>query len=92
MNGAIAAANEGVGFEGGVRWLERTPEPVKVCLQDVIPGRDDEGRVAGSEGPQPVVRNLSEEAIRIYHDKLTIVDLRSETDRVIPVCGTHRAK
>ncbi|MAG37155.1 MAG: hypothetical protein CL878_13055, partial [Dehalococcoidia bacterium] len=41
-------------------------------------GRDDEGRVLGSESPQPIVRSLSDDAIRIYREKLTIVDLRGE--------------
>ena len=44
-------------------------------------GRDSEGRVVGSEGPQPLVRTLSDEAVRIYQEKLTILDLRGEEDR-----------
>ena len=41
-------------------------------------GRDDQGKVIGSESPQPIVRSLSEEAVSIYREKLTIVDLRDQ--------------
>ena len=39
-------------------------------------GRDGDGRVIEAESPLPIVRSLSEEAVRIYQEKLTIVDLR----------------
>ena len=39
-------------------------------------GRDDKGRVIGAEPPLPIVRSLSEEAVRIYQEKVAIVDLR----------------
>jgi tetrahydromethanopterin S-methyltransferase subunit A len=41
-------------------------------------GRDAEGRVVGSEGPLPMVRSLADVAVRIYREKLTVVDLRGE--------------
>jgi len=44
-------------------------------------GRDDEGCVIGAESPQPIVRSLSEEAVSIYREKMTIIDLRDEEAR-----------
>ena len=44
-------------------------------------GRDDQGRVIGSQSPQPIVRSLSEEAIGIYRRKMTVIDLRGEEGR-----------
>ena len=41
-------------------------------------GRDDEGKVVGADSPLPSVRSLSNEAVRIYQEKVTIVDLRDE--------------
>jgi tetrahydromethanopterin S-methyltransferase subunit A len=46
-------------------------------------GRDGEGRVVGSEGPIPIVRSLSDKAVRIYREKMTVVDLRGEQDKAV---------
>lgn len=41
-------------------------------------GRDADGRVIGSESPQPLVRSLSDEAVEIYRRKGVVVDARGE--------------
>ena len=43
-------------------------------------GLDDDGRVTGSEGPLPLLKNFPAEAQAIFRDKLTIVDLIDESD------------
>ena len=43
-------------------------------------GVDADGRVAGSPSPIPFVRSLSPEAVRLYQQKLELVDLRGEGD------------
>ncbi len=46
-------------------------------------GLDDDGRVAGSEGPLPLLRNFPAEAQAIFREKLTIVDLIDEGDSAV---------
>ena len=43
-------------------------------------GVDAAGRVAGSPSPIPFVRSLSLEAVRLYQQKLELIDLRGESD------------
>ncbi len=43
-------------------------------------GLDGDGRVIGSEGPVPLVKNLPSEALAIFREKLTVVNLIDETD------------
>lgn len=43
-------------------------------------GLDDDGRVVGSQGPLPLLRNFPAEAQAIFREKLTIVDLINESD------------
>ena len=43
-------------------------------------GLDGDGRVIGSEGPVPLIKNLPAQAQAIFREKLTIVNLIDETD------------
>ena len=43
-------------------------------------GLDDDGRVIGSEGPLPLLRNFPAEAQALFREKVTIVDLIGESD------------
>ena len=46
-------------------------------------GLDGDGRVVGSEGPQPLLKNFPAEAQGIFREKLTIVDLIEEGDSAV---------
>ncbi|MCH8199922.1 MAG: DUF4346 domain-containing protein [Chloroflexi bacterium] len=46
-------------------------------------GLDGDGRVVGSEGPQPLLKNFPAEAQAIFREKLTIVDLIEEGDSTV---------
>ncbi len=54
-------------------------------------GRDGAGRVVGSEGPIPIVRSLSDKAVHIYREKLTVVDLRGEQDKAVILASARAA-
>lgn len=41
-------------------------------------GTDGDGRVIGATSPMPLVRSLAPDAVRIFQQKLTLVDLRGE--------------
>lgn len=43
-------------------------------------GLDADGRVVGSEGPLPILKNFPAEAQTLFREKLAIVDLIDETD------------
>ncbi len=43
-------------------------------------GLDGDGRVIGSDGPLPLLRNFPAEAQELFREKLTIVDLIGESD------------
>jgi tetrahydromethanopterin S-methyltransferase subunit A len=54
---------------------------------------DAAGRVVGTSSPLPVVRSLSPAAVRIYQQKLELVDLRGEdrADAILHAVGPRAA-
>jgi tetrahydromethanopterin S-methyltransferase subunit A len=57
-------------------------------------GVDAAGRVVGTSSPLPVVRSLAPEAVRIYQQKLELVDLRGEdrADAILDAAGPPAAQ
>jgi tetrahydromethanopterin S-methyltransferase subunit A len=57
-------------------------------------GVDAAGRVIGTSSPLPLVRSLAPEAVRIYQQKLELVDLRGEdrADAILDAVGSRVAQ
>jgi len=54
-------------------------------------GLDTDGRVVGSEGPLPLLRNFPPEAQAIFREKVTIMDLIDESDSVAILAAVAQA-